>query len=242
MNCERYYELLSARLDRELAREEAEELELHLADCPQCRILGEQMEETREAFAGLAEVSAPEGFAQGVMDRIRAAETEKKVIPLFKRPQFKALAGLAACLALVVGLYGAVQPQKGTDQPTARYFTQDALEEDAPMITAYAGGGTSVDEAGDLTSDMRKAVPGAGVYGSTVNQAGPAVLMLDRMPEGGWELIPPETPVSPEGVHVTRELFEEIGRLAQEENITASMTSGWTDAEEFVIVVLKETE
>ena len=35
MTCDRYFELLSARLDRELTREEAEEVELHLVGCAQ---------------------------------------------------------------------------------------------------------------------------------------------------------------------------------------------------------------
>ena len=68
------------------------------------------------------------------------------------------------------------------------------------------------------------------------------VLTLDRMPEGAWELIPPETPVSPEGVHVTVELFEEIEQLAVEQGITASVTTSGEEAEEFVIVVLEESE
>lgn len=41
------------------------------------------------------------------MDRIRTEAGEKKIIPLFKQPRFRALAGLAACAALAVGLYGA---------------------------------------------------------------------------------------------------------------------------------------
>jgi len=109
VTCDRYFELLSARLDRELTKEEAEEVELHCASCPKCRIMGAQLAELQEAFAGLEDVPAPEGFAQGVMDRIRAEEAKPKVIPLFQRPRFRALAGLAACAVLVVGLYGAAQ-------------------------------------------------------------------------------------------------------------------------------------
>ena len=109
MACQRYYELISARLDGELSQEEERELENHLALCPGCRALAEQLSGLHEDFSALEEARAPEVFVLGVMDRIRGEEQKKKVIPLFRRPQFKAVAGLAACLALCAGLYGAGQ-------------------------------------------------------------------------------------------------------------------------------------
>lgn len=108
MACQRYYELISQRLDGELTEDEQQELESHLAVCPSCRALDQQLSGLHEQFSDLEEVPAPEGFAQGVMDRIRMEES-KKVIPLFRRPQFKTAAGLAACLVLCAGLYGAGQ-------------------------------------------------------------------------------------------------------------------------------------
>jgi len=146
-------ELLSARLDGALTEAEEQELEEHLAACPDCRAVGAQLSALQGVFPELEEVPAPEGFTQGVMDRIRA---EKKVIPLFKRPQFRALAGLAACLVLVAGLYRASQPvhfEKTIKMDvTARSFSQDALTqetdgaaslEEVPQIAAYAAGSTA---------------------------------------------------------------------------------------------------
>ena len=75
----------------------------HQACCPSCRDLFEELKELRAGFETLPEPDPPEGFAQGVMDHIRAEE-KPRVIPLFKRPQVRALAGLAACLVLVAGL------------------------------------------------------------------------------------------------------------------------------------------
>ena len=110
MACQRYYELISARLDGELSDGEERELEAHLKDCPGCRALAEQLSGLHEEFSALEEFSAPDGFVRGVMDQVRAQEQKRnKVIPLFRRPQFKAVAGLAACLALCAGLYGAGQ-------------------------------------------------------------------------------------------------------------------------------------
>ena len=126
MTCDRYFELLSAHLDRELTKEEIEELEQHCAGCPACRMMGAQMDELQEAFAGLEDIPAPEGFVQGVMNRIR---TEEKVIPLFQRPQLRALAGLAACVVLAVGLYSTSHLNRSFDteagEMNIRSFSQD---------------------------------------------------------------------------------------------------------------------
>lgn len=133
MTCDRYWELISAQLDGGLAPEEAEELEAHLAACPACRAEQSRLAAIQIAFGDLEEVEAPEGFAQGVMERIRAEE--KKVIPLFRRPQFRALAGLAACAVLVVGLYGASR-QQGHEDIMVQGFSRSALAGD---LDAAAG-------------------------------------------------------------------------------------------------------
>ena len=112
MDCDKYMELLSARLDGALTEEEEQELEEHLAACPDCRAVGAQLSALQGAFPELEEDAPPEGFTQGVMDRIRALETPK-VIPLWKRPQVRTLAGLAACLVLAVGVYGSTLPSLG---------------------------------------------------------------------------------------------------------------------------------
>lgn len=243
--CDRYYELLSARVDRELTRDEAEEVELHLAGCAQCRIVWEQMEEAREAFAHLEEVPAPEGFAQGVMDRIRAEEP-KKVIPLFRRPRFKALAGLAACLVLAVGLYGASRPRyldkREIMDVTVRSFNRDAAEEledvsacealpedgDAPQIAAYAA-----PEAMDETPlDARKAVPDSSADGLSSDWAYAEVtLILDRLPQGAEEVLPPDAAVVYDEeaggdvyTWLTAEELAAIEKLAFEQGMIAGTT------------------
>lgn len=125
--CERFEELLSQRLDQPLPTQEERELEDHLARCPRCRALAEDLEQLCGQFACLEELPAPEGFAQGVMDRIRALEPEpapaegpedrkeetepqgQKVVPL-RRPMprwARTAAALAACCVLGFGVYQA---------------------------------------------------------------------------------------------------------------------------------------
>lgn len=274
MDCDRYMELLSARLDGVLTDEEERELKEHLAACPDCRAAGAQLAALQGAFPELEEVPAPEGFARGVMDRIRGSETQK-VIPLFKRPQFRALAGLAACLVVVVGLYGASRWKTQEKMMlVTRSFQQDVLEEtvygadasacetmsgdesspqvnaalaapepaDAPQIAAYAGPGadTSAGTAGierDFTADglednRQKHVPDV-AYAEFV-------LTLDRMPEGGWELIPPETPVSPDGLTVSVELMEQLEQLALAQGINVLRESGPEANDHCLIIILDE--
>lgn len=245
MECDRYMELLSARSDGALTEEEERELEDHLTNCPDCRAVGAQLSALQEAFPELEEAAtAPEGFTQGVMDRIRASEAPK-IIPLWKRPQVRALAGLAACLVLVAGLYGASQPKKQADwDTTVRSFNQDVLTQEAdgaasleevPRIAAYA--------APEAVDRSAKAAPNAGADGYNGDQAyAEAVLTLDRMPEGGWELIPPETPVSPDGLTVSAELMEQLEQLAVEQGIGTSRVSGPEVNDHCLIIILDEAE
>lgn len=239
MACDRFLELLSARLDGALTEEEERELEEHLAACPDCRAVGAQLSALQGAFPELEEdAAAPEGFARGVMNRIRAAETPK-VIPLFKRPQVRALAGLAACLVLVVGLYGASQQKKQADWDIAvRSFNKDALtvEEECPQVSASLADPESAD-APQITSyaapeggEVRKAAPSPSVEGLDGDQAyAEAVLTLDRMPDGAAELIPPETAVMPTDdrqgsiyLDLPLEVLDQIERLAQEQGISVT--------------------
>ena len=102
MTCEECTLLLSARMDGELSEEGNKALEDHLASCQECRALSAQLDQLRGAFADLEELPAPEELSRRVMAEIAAP----KVVPLFRRPLFRAAVGLAACLVLCVGLLG----------------------------------------------------------------------------------------------------------------------------------------
>ncbi len=242
MSCDKYLELLSARLDGALTGEEERELEFHLAVCPGCRAAGAQLAALQGAFPELEEIEAPEGFAQGVMDRIRAEE-KPRVIPLFKRPQVRALAGLAACLVLVAGLYGASRFQH-QDLPLPRSYGKDAVEEmdevsacealtapeleDVPQIAAY-----SVPEAmGGAPLDARKAVPDSGADGLSSDWADAEVtLILDRLPQGAEEVLPPDAAVVYDEeaggdvyTWLTAEELAAIEKLAFEQGMIAGTT------------------
>ena len=117
--CETMEVWLSLRLDGMLEPEEERELEAHLAVCPRCRALARELETIHAALPQLEDCPAPEGFARGVMERIGALEEKPKVVPLFRRPQVRALMGLAACAVLCIGLYRGGVLDRGVSQMDA---------------------------------------------------------------------------------------------------------------------------
>ena len=244
MACDKYLELLALRLDGPLSVEEERALEFHLNACPDCRAAGAQLAALQGAFPELEEVSAPEGFARGVMDRIRE-ETSPKVIPLFKRPQVRALAGLAACLVLAVGLYGASRPHNldKTEKMdvTARSFNRNASVEDGegPLVNATLVGPDSEEVpqiaayAAPGAQGLGKAVPDSPVdtERTLVPPEADVALILDRLPDGAAELIPSGVTVSHDvesGADVytwlTAEELAAIEALAFEQGMIAGTT------------------
>ncbi len=138
MRCEDAALLLSARLDGELSEAEEQELNDHLAGCPACRALAEDLASLRASLERLEDEPDAEGFAARVMESVRAAEGRKKIIPLFRRPQARAVAGLAACAVLCVGLYAASQARKRAEldanfQSTARAAVSDSVQEEGAI-------------------------------------------------------------------------------------------------------------
>jgi anti-sigma factor RsiW len=250
-------ELLALRLDGPLSVEEERALEFHLNACPDCRAAGAQLAALQGAFPELEEVSAPEGFARGVMDRIWE-ETSPKVIPLFKRPQVRALAGLAACLVLVVGLYGASRPHNldKTEKidVTARSFNRNASVEDGegPLVNATLVGPDSEEVpqiaayAAPGAQGLGKAVPDSPVdtERTLVPPEADVALILDRLPDGAAELIPSGVTVSHDvesGADVytwlTAEELAAIEALAFEQGLLPGTTEGAPAPERCALIV-----
>ena len=257
MACDKYLELLALRLDGPLSVEEERALEFHLNACPDCRAAGAQLAALQGAFPELEEVSAPEGFARGVMDRIWE-ETSPKVIPLFKRPQVRALAGLAACLVLVVGLYGASRPHNldKTEKMdvTARSFNRNASVEDGegPLVNATLVGPDSEEVpqiaayAAPGAQGLGKAVPDSPVdtERTLVPPEADVALILDRLPDGAAELIPSGVTVSHDvesGADVytwlTAEELAAIEALAFEQGLLPGTTEGAPAPERCALIV-----
>ena len=134
-SCDEIVELISASLDGELTAAEQTALNEHIACCPACSALLDDLHTLHTAAAGWEEVPAPAGFTRRVMDAVAAEsarETKDNVIPF---PSGKAKSGYwkkwtvsAAAIAIVV--LGAVSAPS--------LMGNFAPKSDAAMEIAYA--------------------------------------------------------------------------------------------------------
>jgi anti-sigma factor RsiW len=116
-NCEAYWDLISASLDGVLTPEEQSRLDAHLAQCPDCTALWEQLSGLE---AELMELETPsEGFVDRVMEQV---QTQEQAIPFTNLPQnrragdaarkqlsawwkpMRTVGALVACCLLILGV------------------------------------------------------------------------------------------------------------------------------------------
>lgn len=107
--CEEYAALLDLFVDGELPPEEMAQIQAHLEGCPGCQAYVDDALAIRAGCSDIIESTAvPEGFAEGVMERIRQdAERGVKAVELRRRSVRRwtgTLAALAACCALVIAV------------------------------------------------------------------------------------------------------------------------------------------
>ena len=173
MNCEQMTLLMSAWLDGELSEQEEQQMKEHLEQCPACRELMEQLQALHTSFSDLEEIPAPEGFADSVMERI-AKESKPKVVPLFKRPQIRALTAMAACVARCVG-FGSLKmgggaksedaaapapmPESAMAAPVA---PPDFYRQEAAVTESVMEHSKTVDAPAEWVEPMEPVAPAAG--------------------------------------------------------------------------------
>ena len=128
--CEEYAALLDLYVDGELSPEEMAAVQEHLDQCPDCRRYVDEILEIRAAFPDVEETPVPAGFADGVMEAIRAASPAPGKTARRKtgRRWIKVLAPLAACIAVAV-LVTPLQPWEHSRQEAAQVAQDVAAEE-----------------------------------------------------------------------------------------------------------------
>ncbi len=109
MDCEQALERMSAALDGPLSPGERAELDGHLASCPSCAALFEEMRAQSQALREL-DPPFPEGLRQKVLDSLPARRPARKTGKMLHLRQWGAL---AACAALAVAL-GVAQPWRAS--------------------------------------------------------------------------------------------------------------------------------
>lgn len=144
MNEEEYFEqLCSNSVDGTLTDSEKQKLEEHLAECPSCAALKQDIEQMRSLLAVNEE--PPEGLHAGIMERLRQEEPVRVVKPqkpMRRMPVFTMVAAAAVVVLVVLG--GGLMPAFST--------VADSSGSGAAPETA------SADAGGMADSEMRESV------------------------------------------------------------------------------------
>lgn len=142
-----YKEMLSALLDGELHSAAREAALAHMEACADCRAYFSELTALRAALGELEEFDAPDGFAAGVMARIRAGDMTARtragdaIAPphaenTSKTAKKRAFAALAACAAVVLlAVYALPNALRMGGSSVAR----DSAIQAAPSAAAPAG-------------------------------------------------------------------------------------------------------
>ena len=162
--CENYWEALNAFVDGECSPEEEAALRAHLADCAACREALAELTALHDGFPDWEDEAVPEGFADGVLQKI--AETPQQAPKKGKRKRSGAAwASLAACLGVMV-LLGTLFP----GERSAGSANTAAPASDA-AVTAGQAAEPQSGEAEDALTGAQAAKAGG---------EDPSKLMMDR--------------------------------------------------------------
>ncbi len=162
--CEDFLELLDSFLDGELPPDQMLRVQAHLDACPACRDYVDGALTLRAAFPSVEDADVPEGFAENVMERVRASTP--KPAALHRRRWMSAVAALAACCAIVILLrFGPVGMSGGLSENTARMedTAESAVCEDTENVTEQDDG-----EVDDL--DATASVESGASYNTDENE------------------------------------------------------------------------
>lgn len=149
--CEEYAALLDLFVDGELATEEMTRVRSHLETCPGCRSYVDDVLAIRAAFPGVEDTEVPEGFAESVMERIRADAAagelkDRKDRKNSRRRWAGTLTALAACFAVALLVQGV--PQDANDGAAPAGDVAPALyEAGAPEAQSRTGGTNDMEAA-----------------------------------------------------------------------------------------------
>lgn len=144
--CNESIELISAALDGALSPEEQAKLEAHLAQCPDCKALYEDLSRIHQSLLDLPPVEIPEGLTGRIMDAVAAEAAQPKVVPLPQpkrsaRP-WQRWAVTAAAVAVVILGARTMQTNKSADES----IIAPAQALPSPLASAESGLRTYSDE------------------------------------------------------------------------------------------------
>lgn len=214
MDCDKYLELMSAALDGELTAEDRRQLDSHLAVCPECAQLYQNLSGQTAALREL-DCEVPADLKQRIMNNLPAQEkSETKIKPVRWTPKTGrvihwkrwAPVAAAACLALVVALV----PKGGMSMNSAEAPQAYAPTADAPRTPAAPGAQPMPSsEAESYVNDSTSTAYGGNLeMGGLVDPAEPTA--QEPQPDGSVkpEAPPAEAPTSTEPAEPDHYFFE----------------------------------
>lgn len=155
MNEEEYFEqLCSNSVDGTLTDSEKQKLEEHLAECPSCAALKEDLEQMHSMLA-VDETEPPAGLHDSIMERLRQEETVRVVAPqkpMRRLPVFTMVAAAAVVVLVVLG--GGLMPAFST-VGSGSTAAADSASADAGDCTVDGG---MQDEIGAVRAGERRCI------------------------------------------------------------------------------------
>lgn len=170
MNEEEYFEqLCSNSVDGTLTDSEKQKLEEHLAECPSCAALKEDLEQMHSMLA-VDETEPPAGLHDSIMERLRQEETVRVVAPqkpMRRLPAFTMVAAAAVVVLVVLG--GGLMPAFST-VGSGSTAAADSASADAGDRTADGGMQDEIEQSVQRNTDTSD----SGASNSSVQQSGTA--------------------------------------------------------------------
>lgn len=199
MDCRKAQKDIFSWLDEELPARHAAELAAHIASCPACRKEAEFWRAVTRALKDLPAARPPEGFAAGVMARIRAEDDARparartswwQVLPLTVRRGAVAAAAALLLLAGAVGLAARhwwpadTLPQVAVN---AEQSSTGATGVESPAPPGTDNSSTSGTPEHEVTWQEKTAVPTtkSGGQPSGVTASPPEKKEVSSAPQGG---------------------------------------------------------
>lgn len=173
-----YLELISAGLDGALSPEETDRLEAHLAQCPDCKALYDQMWVTTKAVKGLPPVEPPADLTDRIMANLRADNVTPITAPGKKQPWKKWLATAAVLAVIVAGGYGMTHIRMGGAPKSANMAPRMA----APATAEAPSSAPMAQQAAPVTGGAQEDTDAyAGSGETTTDEAAPEAAEVDNL-------------------------------------------------------------
>lgn len=221
--CEEFSALLDLFVDGELSPGDMIRVQDHLDGCPACRAYVDDALAIRAAFPTVEDTAVPDGFAEGVMERVKASPRRRPV-----RRWGKPLASLAACCAIVLLLAPLLSGGEKAQAPAMAAATADAPAERALgyALTDTAQGASAEESA---MAEMDAAAPETEMAAkASLTDAAPysALSTLYLPPEAAFllaDFTPAEESAAQARYELSRQEYDDLVRALDEEKIPYTM-------------------